>query len=425
MDYLKILESWNFWKNKKIDTGVKRKKYLQNLMPVLKMPEIISLGGIRRCGKSTILLQLIRELYLKMGVPYKNTLYVNFEDPQLENNLAATDLFDLLKEYKNKIKPKGRIYLFLDEIQNIERWEKFCRTIYDQKENIKIFVTGSTSRTFNSDLTRLLSGRIVNMNVYPLDFEEFLDFKKKKKDLRQVKQLFNEYLEFGGFPRVVLEENETNKKMLLASYYETIIEKDVILKNDIKNKAEVKNLARFILSNISSQISGYALEKTLKISNENIARYLNFLEESFVISRIPLFSYSVKRQIYNPDKVFCADTGLSNVVGFKFSENKGRLLENLVHQKLQADNRQIYYWKNKTEIDFLTFSKAKVEKLINVTQTVDDPEVLQREIKSLDIAKEEFRQARQMILSLYNESGQKDKRIYLLINFLLHPGTSS
>jgi len=411
MNYTNILTAWNFWGNHKIDVGINRSKYLVSLGRLIKMPEIISVCGVRRCGKSTILLQAIKEIHLKNGVPYENCLYVNFEDPRLGDNLQAADLFAILDEHKKTFNPKGIIYLFLDEVQNVNSWEKFCRTIYDQKDNIKILVTGSTSRTFNSDLSKLLSGRIINFNVSPLDYAEFLNFKKAGS--------FDEYLQFGGFPRVVLEENETNKIALLISYYETIIEKDVILKYDIKNKVEIKNLARYALSNIGNQISSYALEKTLKISNENIGRYLNLLEESFIISRIPLFSYSVKKQIYNPDKIFSVDTGLSNVVGFNFSENRGRLLENLVYQKLHQSNDQIYYWKNKTEVDFLTFARGRVKNLINVTQTVDDPEVRQRELNSLDTGNKEFKDAQSILLSLYNESKQEDKRIHSLIDYLL------
>ena len=411
MKYLDILADWNFWGNRKIDTGINRGRYLTSLNRLIKMPEIVSVCGVRRCGKSTILLQVIREMRLKKGVPYENCLYINFEDPRLGENFKAVNLFEVLKEYTNSFKPKEKVYLFLDEVQNVDGWEKFCRTIYDQKKNIKIFVTGSTSKTFSSDLSKLLSGRVINFPVSPLDFAEFLDFKKGGG--------IDEYLRFGGFPRVVLEENETNKMALLISYYETIIEKDVLLRNDIRNKVELKNLARYVLSNIGNQISGYALEKTLKISNENIGRYLSLLEESFIISRIPLFSYSVKKQIYNPDKVFSIDTGLSNVAGFNFSENRGRLLENLVYQKLSQGNGQVYYWKNKTEVDFLTFAKGKVDKLINVTQTVDDPEVKQRELNSLTAGNEEFKEAKPILLSLYNQSKQKDKRVYSLIEYLL------
>lgn len=418
--YLKILAEWNFW-DKKIDAGKKRPEYLKKIMAVINAPEVIAITGVRRSGKSTILLQVIKELHQQNSVPYENILYVNFEDPRLGENLKAADLFDILEDYKKGLKPTGKTYLFFDEIQNVDKWEKFVRTVYDQKRKIKIIVSGSTAQTFDSDLTSLLSGRLITFHVSPLTFSEFLYFKNKKINNSKIHALLDEYLLYGGFPRVVLEKEESQKRMILVSYYSTIIEKDVILKNNIKNKLELKQLTRFILSNISSQISSYSIEKTLKISNVQVNNYLNFLEESFIISRIPVFSYSVKSQIYNPDKVYVVDTGLANIAGFNFSENKGKLLENLVFNRLKQNNTQLYYWKDGTEIDFLVFEKSKVRKLINVTSTVDDSMVLGREFKSLEIGGLKFPKAKQWLVSLYNESNQKDSRINSLLSFLVTP----
>lgn len=418
--YFQVLSEWNFW-DKKLDSGKKRPEYTAKIMPFIDSPEVVAITGIRRSGKSTILLQLMKELHQKNKVPYRNILYVNFEDPRLGDDLKANDLFDLLRSYRINLKPRGKIFLFLDEIQNVSQWEKFVRTIYDQKRDIKIVVTGSTSRTFDSELINLLGGRLILFTVTPLSFSEFLKFKNKKITSSKIYDLLDEYLFYGGFPRVVLEKDESQKKMILVSYYSTIVEKDIILKNNIKNKLELKQLTRFVISNISSLISSYSLEKTLRISSVLINIYLNYLEESFIISRVPVFSYSVKDQIYNPDKVYCVDPGLANIAGFSFSENKGRLLENLVFNKLKTGGQQVYYWKNGTEIDFLLFGRSKVQQLINVTTTVDDPRALQRELKSLEFGATQFSNSKQRLVSLYNESNQKDPRINSLLSFLVTP----
>ena len=418
--YFQVLSEWNFW-DKKPDSGKKRPEYTTKIMPFINSPEVLAVTGVRRSGKSTILLQLIKELHQKNKVPYRNILYVNFEDPRLGDALKANDLFDLLQSYKSNLKPRGKIFLFLDEIQNVSQWEKFVRTIYDQKRNIKIVVTGSTSRTFESKLINLLGGRLILFTVSPLSFSEFLDFKDKKLSSTKIYELINEYLLYGGFPRVVLENDESQKRMILVSYYSTIVEKDVILRNNIKNKLELKQLVRFLMSNTSSLISSYSIEKTLKISNVLVNTYLNYLEESFIISRVPVFSYSVKDQIYNPDKVYCVDPGLANIAGFSFSENTGKLLENLVFNRLKKGDEQIYYWKNGAEIDFLLFYKSKVTRLINVTTTVDDENVLKRELASLEIGAQNFPKARQQLISLYNKSKQRDNRISSLFNFLVTP----
>lgn len=418
MNYIEILKDWNFW-GKAVETGIPRTRYLQQLIPLVKLPEIIALKGVRRCGKSTLLLQLIETLHQKNNVPYKNSLFINFEDPRLPEDLQSLDLFKILETYKKSLKPEGRIFLFLDEAHRVKEWERFVLTLYDQKADIKVFVTGSNTDLLGSEVSTLLSGRYLTFPVAPLDFKEFLAFKNIRLKKEKASESLIEYLEFGGFPRVVLEEDPFQKRNLLIAYYDTIIEKDVILRHNIKNKRELKNLARFVFSNVAQITSTYRLEKTLGTSNINIQRYLHHLEESFLISRVPFFSFSVKRQIYNPSKTYVVDSGLANVVGFKFSENRGALLENAVFQKLATELQDIFYWKNGTEIDFLTFKENKVQTLINVTETVDDTAVFEREMKSLEIGKKEFKEVPTKLISLYNQSGRKEKFLCPLIDFLL------
>ncbi len=405
--YLDILADWNFW-GRKMDTGVKRKVYLGELLRWSAREEVVAVSGVRRAGKSTILRQLGVELNKKEKVPLANTLYINFEDPRLGEELKAVDLFPMYEEFLQKLKPKGRVYVFLDEVQKVAGWERFVRTLYDQKKNVKFFVTGSNSTVFSSKLTTVLTGRMKNILVYPLSFAEYQDFADWGID---------EYLRFGGFPEVVLEKDEGIKRELLMAYYQNILENDVILRNGIKNKGKVKKLAVFLLSNAGNLVSSYALEKTLEVLNADIGRYLDYLEEAYLIVRVPLFSYSVKKQIYNPDKVFCVDTGLANIAGFAFSENKGRLLENVVFNKLMQDRKKVFYWKNGTEIDFALQEGTKVTDLINVTTTVDDMEVKKRELESLAVGAKEFPGAKTTLLSLYNQSGQPDSRS--LTDFLL------
>ncbi|MBI3559462.1 ATP-binding protein [Candidatus Gottesmanbacteria bacterium] len=407
--YLEILNDWNFWE-KDIDTGVKRRGYLDRLSYLISIGEIVAISGVRRCGKSTILRQFIKELRETKKVPFRNTLHINFEDPRFGQSLDAMDLFEIYKEYKEKLKPKGKIYLFLDEVQSVARWEKFLRTLYDLEENAAFVVTGSNSTVFSSKLSTVLTGRVIEMPVAPLSFAEYSGFSDGD---------FDEYLRFGGFPLVVLEKNEEKKREILISYYTDILENDVIIRNGIKNKEKVKDLALYLLSNAGNLVSSYALEKMLKISDGEVSRYLKFLEEAYLISRAPLFSYSVRKQIYNPDKVFCVDTGLANTAGFNFSENKGRALENMVFNKLSQERQRVFYWKNGAEIDFVLQKGMKVTDLINVTQTVDDEEVLQRELRALDLGQKEFSQAKTRLITLYNESKQTDPRICSLEKFLL------
>ena len=421
MSYLEVLRDWNFWETPP-SVGVKRSRYLNLLWRWVDLPEVVGLYGVRRSGKTTILLQLVQEIHQKKNVPYRNFLFLNLEDPRLEAGLGPASLFKIYKEYQKELKPKGKTYLFLDEVQSVPSWEKFVLSLYEQKQSVKIFLTGSNSRLTHSSLSSLLSGRILLLPVVPLSFAEFLDFKQKSQSSKAVKRkLLTEYLTYGGFPRVVLEKNKLVKQDLLNSYYHSILEKDIILQHGIRNQVGLKQLALYVLSNPGRLVSTYKLERQLGISNANIGRYLEAFKEAFLVSEVSLFAYSVKKQIYNPSKFYVVDPGLARMAGFSFSDNLGALLENVVYNHLYSQQTQLYYWKNATEVDFLVFQKPKVKQVINVTVTVDEPAVLKRELKSLALAQEEFklRSSQLKLLTLYNSSGQKHPFIADLLDFLL------
>lgn len=396
---IQILDRWNFW-HKKIDTGIKRKTYLEKIIKYLTNPEIIALTGVRRSGKSTLLLQII-EYLITNGTDPQNTLYINFEEPLFEANADLQFLEEVFNSYLEFFNPRGKIYLFLDEIQLVEKWERFVVSLYDRKENVKIFITGSSSRLLKAEISTLLSGRFLSETVAPLNFREFLQFKNiSYKGIKSTALSFHlkEYLEFGGFPRVVLETGRQEKIKILEEYYSSIVERDVISRNKIKNSREVKELLLYLLSNTGNQVSTYSVEKNLGISNENARRYFEYFNEAFLIDFVDFFSYKVKKQIYNPKKVYCIDTGLINVASFKFSENKGRILENTVFNCLKQNNKKIYYWRNKTEIDFIIRQGYTIKEIINVSWALKDKKTVERELESLEIAKEELKCSKSILV---------------------------
>ena len=173
-EIIETLDKWNFW-NQEIDTGVNRAVYLGKLKKYFKMPEIIALTGVRRSGKSTIILQVIEEL-IANKVKKENTLYINFEEPNFSGDLDLKFLVKIFDAYLEFYNPKGRIYLFLDEVQLVNNWEKFAVSLYDRKVDIKIFVTGSSAKLLSGEISTLLSGRYISEIVYPLSFKEFLKF---------------------------------------------------------------------------------------------------------------------------------------------------------------------------------------------------------------------------------------------------------
>jgi hypothetical protein len=387
----------------------------------LKLPEntnkIITISGPRRVGKTYYFYQLIQNF--KEKIPIERIVYINFEDDRLfplkleDLNTLIEAYFELYPENKNK-----EIYLFFDEIQNIKNWELFVRRIYD-KEKVKIFITGSSSKLLSREIATSLRGRTLNYELYPLSFKEFLLFKNVKIDKNfiytarrfQVKKLFEEYLVFGGFPEVVLEK-ENLKLALLKNYYDLTIYRDLVERFSVRNLDFLKLLIKYLLTNISNLFSGNAfyrsLEKSLKPARETFLEYLSYLEEIELIFFVPLFSYSLKVQQVNPKKIYAIDNGLRNAVSFIFSQDYGRLLENLVFIELKRRGNEVYYYKGKRECDFLIKKGSKIFQAIQVVENLNK-ENMEREIEGLTEAMEKFNLNQGFILTKDDEREIKVK----------------
>ena len=374
------------------------------MLPDKKMDKIITVSGPRRAGKTFYFYQIINRL--KEKIPFSQILYINFEDDRLFP-LSIKDLNELLEAYfelfpENKNK---EVYLFFDEIQGIEGWELFIRRIYD-KEKVKVFLTGSSSKLLSREIASSLRGRTLCYNLYPLSFKEFLRFKglEIKEDsiyskLRfRVKNLLEEFILFGSFPEVALADKNL-KFQILKNYYDLIIYRDLVERFSIRNIQLLKTLMKFLITNVSSSFSvnSYyqSLESQLRVSRETILEYLSHLEEIGLIYLLPVFSYSLKVQQVNPKKVYSLDNGLRNAVSFRFSQDKGRLVENIVFQEIKRLTDDIYYWKEKGEVDFV-MQKNNALTGVNVSY---GKEVKERENKSLLAFKETFgRKVRRRII---------------------------
>jgi hypothetical protein len=365
-------------------------KIIDRNLIIPKSNKIISLVGNRRSGKTYYFYQLIRDL-LNKKINKTQILYVNFEDDRLFP-LKLSDLDALLEAYYELFPENKKLtkYLFLDEIQNIDNWEIFVRRVYD-KEKVKLFVTGSSSKLLSQEIATSLRGRTLSYNLYTLNFNEFLKFKNiklNKNDLYlskryTIKKLFEEYLNNGSFPEVVLEDNL--KKEILNNYYDMFIYKDLVERYSIRNVDLLKKLTKFLLTNISNLFSASSyhkyITKELSVSKETILEYISYLKEINLIFLVPIFSFSLKQQQVNPSKVYTIDNGLRNTVSFKFSKDEGRLAENLVFVELKRKLKEIYYWKGKGEVDFVIKNKNESIDLINVCYSNEIPK---REINSIN-----------------------------------------
>lgn len=390
----------------------------------LQIPDtkkIISLIGSRRVGKTFYFYQLINNL-IDNEINPEQILYLNFEDDRVLP-ISTAELNEIIEAYYELYPEqiKNIVYFFFDEIQNIDGWELFIRRIHDRK-NIKIFVTGSSSKLLSREIATSLRGRTLSYYLYPLSFEEFLKFKQISlvKDFEytsmrfKIKQLFNEYLYTGGFPEIVLE-SEQLRRPILQNYFEMLIYRDLVERFSIRNITLLKNLVKFLITNISTTFSVNSYFKTIKkdtaVGKDTLLEYISYLEDINLIHLIPFFSYSLKRQQVNPRKVYCVDNGLRNAVSFRFSKDEGRLAENLVFLELKRRDKEPYYWKNKGEVDFIV--KNEDNSLIAINVSYGDW-IDEREIRALLEFSKEFTPRIGRLILLTKDIEKKEESIEFL-----------
>ncbi len=416
-EIIEILESWNFWR-REIDTGVPRDKTAE-ILKALKYDKVITLTGVRRSGKSYILRQLAKEL-ISRGIPGKNILIVNFEIPQFSDSNVDI-LLKIYEAYLEIIKPEGKPYIFFDEIQEINGWERFIRSLNETKEAYTV-ITGSSSKLMSEELASLLTGRQLTYEIFPLSFLEFLRFLgihiKEESDIylnsRKIKELIYEYLENGGFPEIVLIDEPDIKKKILIDYYETIINRDIIRRYKVREIEKLRNLAKYYLTNISSTITYRKAGNFLEIPTETVSRFSEYLKTAKLIYFVDKFSFSIKEQSRSPKKVYSIDTGLSNAIGFRFRENYGRLMENVVaielFRKISAHPlMEIYYWKDtlQHEVDFVVKDEFKIKELIQVCYNIQNPDTRKREIRSL-LKASRVLNCKKLLIITWDYSGEEE-----------------
>lgn len=336
---LKILEDWNFWK-KDLEAGIARPFYLDRLKRFLATNQIMVIKGARRSGKSFIMRQLVKEL-VSAGTDKKNILMVNFEDPRF-TELNTETLQQIYETYLEFLNPKGMPFVFLDEVQEVKGWEKWVRTLHELRK-VQIIISGSNAKLLSKELATLLTGRHLDITTFPLSFREYMVFNnvslKDKLDMVnkeiEIKGLLRKYLEFGSFPEVVLS---TEKKEILLQFFEDVLDKDLIRRFKIRKPDKLKSLAKFYLSNASSLTTFSSIEKFLGASADTVEKFSGYLETAYLLFFLKRFSFKVKEQEKSPRKVYAIDTGLVNTIGFRFSENAGRLAENVVFLELCCNN---------------------------------------------------------------------------------------
>lgn len=363
----------------------------RTIQPPIDTKKIITLIGVRRCGKTSIFYHMINQLIEK--IEKTKILFLNFEDERFELN---SDELDLILQAYMELYPSYKLsecYFFFDEIQNIPNWEKFIRRMYDTISK-NIFITGSNSKLLSSEIATSLRGRTLNFEIFPLSFKEYLSFKDievdfySSKSLAFIKNAQESFLKNGSFPEILfLEEIYANKT--LQEYFNVLLYKDLAERYNITNTVALKFFLKRIISSSTKQISINKIFNELKSSGIKIGKntlyeFLEYVQNIYLALTLQKYDNSLINKELGEKKIYSIDIGLNNATEFRFSDDIGKSLENAVFLELKRKEFDIYYYRtSKSECDFLVFDKNTISDIIQVTFDMSDENTKSREIKGL------------------------------------------
>lgn len=379
----------------------KRERYLEQIKPFIDKPLIKVITGIRRSGKSTFL-KMIQDEIFSQGVSKNNVIVIQKESLRFEFIQNYKDLYDYVNEIKSTI--QGKLYLFVDEIQIIEGWEKAI-TSFLADEVADIYISGSNAGLLSSELATLLTGRYVEINIYTLVFSEFLDFRKSSVSEIEIEIEFNLFLKYGGFPGIHhLKLEDDLMIQYLNSIYNTVLLKDVISRNQVRNVALLEKIARFIIDNTGNitsakGIKDYIKSQQISASVDTVQNYIQWLTDAFISYKTLRYDIKGKRILQMYEKYFLSDIGfIFGLLGNRIEDISGKL-ENIVYLEMRSRGYQVSIGKlNNLEIDFIATNNIETIYIQVAYQIpIDNPKVYKREFGNLEKIKDNHKK---IVLSL-------------------------
>ena len=378
-----------------IDRDIDLDKYLNT-------SQIVVITGVRRSGKSSLLYLISKRLELKE----QDYCYLNLDDERIPQDISIfEDIYSLHRQmYENEP------VFFFDEVQNIKGWERFVNRLYEN--GAKIFITGSNATLLSSEISTTLTGRNKTLELFPFSFSEYLHYKNIDIDINRLDsktkalllKTFDAFTKTGGFPLVVKEDDTE----LLDAYFKDILYRDIIARYRIIQLEEIKQIGIYFAANVSKLFSISTLQKITGIkSTASINNYLHYYAQSYLYYYIRKFDFSIKKQILNPRKVYSVDHGFANRIGFNFSSNKGRIIENIVFLQLLRQKADVFYYSRKGECDFVIKQGLEIKKAIQVCYALNN-ENLDREINGLLEAIDEFNLPQGQLIVYDSEIKQED-----------------
>ena len=374
------IAKFNFWNSNFPDLGYLREEYLKKIQQFTGNKLVKVLVGQRRTGKSYLLRQIIGQL-IQSGVPPQNTFYINKEFVEFDFLTDYNAVANLVIAYKKELNPVGKVYLFIDEIQNIDGWERLIDSYsQDFVDSYEIFITGSNSQMLSGELATLLSGRYVSFHAYPFSFSEFCQYKKTE----QTKLSYVDYLQTGGLPELFhLPEHET-KRHYISAVKDTVLLRDVIQRYNIKDAKLLDDIFVFLVNNASNLVSvnnivNYFKSKNRRVNYETAANYIQYIENTFTIHRVERYNIKGKETISGNCKFYLNDLSFKNYLYSGFGYGIGYLLENAVYLQLRQCGYEVFVGAmRKGEIDFVAKKEGRVV-YFQVTYLLADEQTYQRE----------------------------------------------
>lgn len=369
---------------------IKREMYLRKIRESYDSELIKIIVGVRRSGKSVLMMQIIEELKEK-GIKDDHIIYINFEDYDYTDYTKPKAFH---KYIKDRIKDKEKYYLFFDEIQNVEEFEKVINS-FRATLNVSIFITGSNSKVLSGELSTHLAGRYISVKIMPFTFSEYLELQKSQNKIKNIDEAFLEYLEWGGMPQIYNSTSMQERKMYLRDLYNTVILKDIVERNNIKDVNILNRVLQFIMENIGGVISANSITKFLKSDNvktsvDTVLNYIKFINNSMIVDKASRYNIRGKSVMTLLEKYYLVDLGLLQLKSSPMEKKVGGRLENIVYNELIARGYDVYIGKtDKGEIDFVVDNFGE-RFYIQVADYLSSDEVMEREFGAYSNVEDNF-----------------------------------
>lgn len=396
---------------------VKREMYLKRIRPFYDSEMVKVITGIRRCGKSTIMRQMIQEL-IERSISESKIIYINFEDYQYRNLYSAQALYEYVEK---SISEEGRYYLFFDEIQNVNEFELVINS-FRSTHDVSIFITGSNSKLLSGELATHLSGRTISIRIMPFNFKEYCESQKEMLIDKSNEELLDEYMKWGGFPLVCKESDENSKHIILSNIYDSVVLKDIIMRNKVASPVALEKVLEYVVANSSTTISGNAIALSLtddrqSISAPTVYDYLRYIVDACICDKVSRYDIRGKKILAYEEKTYVCDLGFFQIKKNRIKDEYNYIVETICYNELIARGYQVYIGKTyKGEVDFIA-QKGEEKIYIQAAYLLSDENVIEREFGAFESINDNYPK---YVITLDRVTLTRDGIIHKnLISFLL------